>query len=372
MAAAPTAVPHRHAVLHELRVAAVDRLTEDSVAISFSVPAELRDEYRFVEGQHVSVRCPAAGDDLRRSYSICSPASSERLRIGVKHIPGGVFSAYALSRLRPGEALEVMTPVGGFHVPLDPSRARRHVAIAAGSGVTPILSIAATTLAEEKASEFILILGNRSAQSVMFLEELEDLKDRHPARFTLYHVLSRESRESELLTGRIDATKLERFLNLLRPAPAVDHWFLCGPAPLVALCRSVLGEHGAEPGRVHAELFHVEGATPRRAGEEGPAERPQEPVAGGATVRLLLDGRQSSVSVPKDGEVILDAALRVRGDTPYSCRDGVCGTCRARVVAGEVRMDRCHALEPAEVEAGFALACQSHPVSDDVTLDFDA
>lgn len=359
-------------MLHELPVAAVDPLTEDSVAITFAVPAELRDAYRFIQGQHLSVRCAAAGDDLRRSYSISSPAGSGRLSIGVKRIPGGVFSGYAMSRLRPGDVLEVMTPVGGFHVPLDPSLARRHVAIAAGSGVTPVLSIAATTLAEEPASEFTLILGNRGAPSIMFLEELEDLKDRHPARFTLHHVLSGETRESELLSGRIDASKLRRFLGLLEPATGVDHWFLCGPAPLVALCRAVLGEHGVAPGRVHAELFHVETASPRRSPDERAGERPPDASTAGATIRLLLDGRESTVSVLKEGEVILDAALRVRADTPYSCRDGVCGTCRARVVAGEVRMDRCHALEASEVEAGFVLACQSHPVSDGVTLDFDA
>ncbi len=366
----------RHAVFHELRVSAVDPLTDDAVALTFEVPPELRDAYRHVQGQHLSVRCPACGDDLRRSYSVCTPAGSGVLRIGVRRIAGGAFSGHAMSRLRPGDGVEVMTPVGGFHVPLEPGRARRHVAIAAGSGVTPILSIAATTLAVETRSEVLLILANRGSASVMFLEELGDLKDRYPTRFSLYHVLSREAQESELLSGRIDAAKLGRFLDLLPPPDQVDAWLLCGPEPMIATCRAALAKWGVDPDRVHSELFHVEGARPRRASRvasEGHAgEAATSFPEGGSRVTLILDGRETGLLVPGDGEVILDAALRVRPDAPYSCRDGVCGTCRARVVQGQVRMDRCHALEPGEVEAGFVLTCQSHPVSDAVTLDYDA
>jgi ring-1,2-phenylacetyl-CoA epoxidase subunit PaaE len=371
----------RHAVFHELRVSAVDPLTDDAVALTFEVPSELRDEYRHVQGQHVSVRCSACGDDLRRSYSVCTAAGSGVLRIGVRRLPGGAFSGHAMERLRPGDAVEVMTPVGGFHVPLEPDRARRHVAIAAGSGVTPILSIAATTLAVETRSEVILVLANRSSASVMFLEELGDLKDRHPTRFSLYHVLSREAQESELLSGRLDASRLGRLLDLLLPAGPVDAWLLCGPEPMIATCRAVLAERGVDPERIHSELFHVEGSLPRRPAAAAPEVRAGEIAAsgpgatlggGGSRVTLILDGRETGLQVPADGEVILDAALRVRPDAPYSCRDGVCGTCRARVVQGQVRMDRCHALESGEVEAGFVLTCQAHPVSEAVTLDYDA
>ncbi|MGA8015289.1 MAG: 1,2-phenylacetyl-CoA epoxidase subunit PaaE [Candidatus Dormiibacterota bacterium] len=358
----------RHAVFHELRVAAVEPLTEDSVSVTFEVPPELRAEYEFVQGQHLPVRCLAAGDDVRRNYSICSPAGSGILRIGVKRLPGGVFSGYAHTALRAGDPIEVMTPTGGFHVPLDPARARRHVALAAGSGITPILSIVATTLAVEPRSEVVLIAGNRTSQSIMFLEELEDLKNRYLARLAVHHVLSREAQESELLNGRVDAQKLHSFLDELIPPGTVDAWFVCGPQSMIVGCRAVLLERGVEVARIHSELFHAEGATQRSA----PAAVPV--TTGGATaqVTVLLDGRGSTFAMPRDGEVILDAALRVRGEAPYSCRSGVCGTCRARLVEGEVRMDECNALEGSDIDAGFVLACQSHPVSNSVTLDFDA
>ena len=363
----------RHAVFHELTVVAVEPLTDDAVAVTFDVPTELRDAYRHLQGQHVSVRCPACGDDLRRSYSVSTPAGSGVLRIGVKRIPGGAFSGHAMSRLRPGDAVEVMTPVGGFNVPPDPARARRHLAIAAGSGVTPILSIASTTLAVETRSEVILILANRSSASVMFLGELGDLKDRYPTRFSLYHVLSREAQESELLSGRIDAGRLHRLLDLLLPPGPVDAWLLCGPEPMIATCRAVLADRGVAPELVHSELFHVEAPVPRHPRAAEPAAPDLDATAGaGSLVTLILDGRETRLRVPGDGAAILDAALRLRADAPYSCRDGVCGTCRARVVEGKVRMDRCHALEPAEVAAGFVLTCQSHPVSDAVVLDYDA
>ncbi|HYA00724.1 MAG TPA: 1,2-phenylacetyl-CoA epoxidase subunit PaaE [Candidatus Binatia bacterium] len=358
----------RHAVFHELRVSAIEPLTDDSVAISFAVPAELREAYAFVQGQHLSLRCTVAGDDVRRTYSISTPAGSGTLRIGVKRLPGGVFSGYAHSRLRVGDPIEVMTPTGGFHVPLDPAASRRYAAVAAGSGITPILSIIATTLEVEPRSDVVLILGNRTAQSVMFLEDLADLKNRYLPRLAIHHVLSREPQESDLLSGRIDAEKMRRFLDLLLPAGPVHEWFLCGPEPMIDGCRAVLIESGIAPGRIHSELFHVEGSAAR-------PEVTAQPVPSGApdaAVTVILDGRGSMFTMARDGEVILDAALRVRGDAPYSCKSGVCGTCRAKLVQGRVRMDRCHALEPPEVDAGFVLACQSRPVSDSVTLDFDA
>jgi ring-1,2-phenylacetyl-CoA epoxidase subunit PaaE len=358
--------PPRHAVAHQLRVSRVEPLTDDAVGVTFEVPPELRAEYRHLQGQHVSVRCPAAGDDLRRSYSICTPAASGVLRIAVKLLPGGVFSTYAHTRLRPGEAVEVMTPVGRFHVPLDPALRRHHAGIAAGSGIAPILSLAATTLEVEPRSRFTILYGNRTTASIIFLEELADLKDRFLDRLAVHHVLSREPRDSELLSGRLDGPRLRRLFAALLPPESVDEWFLCGPPGMLEDGRAVLAECGVDRGRVHVELYHAEGGAPRP-----PLQRSSQGASRGATVTVLLDGRGSSFPVDPCGEVILDAALRARPEAPYSCRAGVCGTCRARVVEGRVRMDACHALEPAEVAAGYVLACQSHPETDTVTLDFD-
>ncbi|MFZ5851120.1 MAG: 1,2-phenylacetyl-CoA epoxidase subunit PaaE [Actinomycetota bacterium] len=367
MTAPARTVAPRHAVFHRLRVAAVDRLTDDAVAVTFDVPSALVEEYRFVQGQHVAVRLAAEPGDVRRNYSICSSVASGRLRIGIRHIPGGVFSSYALTRLRPGDELEVMTPVGRFHTPLDPGQARRYAAVVAGSGITPVLSILATTLETEPASAFTLLYGNRSTASVMFLDELADLKDRFPTRLVVHHVLSREPREPELFHGRLDGPRLARFLDLLLPPGGVDEWFLCGPLPMVEQARATLRAFGVDPRHVHAELFHV-GPAPAP-----PAPRAAEPAAGrAATVTVRLDGRSSTFPLPRDGESVLEAALRVRPDAPYACKGGVCGTCRARLVEGRVRMDRNYALEEAEREAGFVLACQSHPDSDTVVLDFDA
>lgn len=366
-AAEPVAQPRRHAVLHELRVATVEPLTEDSMSITFDVPAPLRDAYDFVQGQHVSVRCRVAGDEVRRNYSICTAAGSGILRIAVKRLEGGVFSSYAHTQLRSGDVLEVMTPTGRFHTALDPTRARHHAFVAAGSGITPILSLLATTLAVEPHSRVTLLDGNRTTASIMFLEELCDLKNRYRERFQMVHVLSRERQESELLSGRLDPERLSRVLDALVDPAGVDEWYVCGPKPMIDGARATLAGRGVEAARIHSELFH--------AGDEPPAARPPRTAAGAAgtsRVTVILDGRSSTFELAPDGERILDAALRVRGEAPYACRDGVCGTCRARVVEGAVAMDRNHALEREEVDAGFVLACQSHPTSPTVTLDFDA
>lgn len=367
--AAPPAAPRRHAVFHTLRVSAVEPLTEDSVTITFDVPAELRDAYAFTQGQHVSVRCTVAGDDVRRNYSICTPAGSGVLRIAVKRLDGGVFSSHAHTRLRAGDALEVMTPTGRFHAELDPARRRHHCFVAAGSGITPVLSLLATTLQVEPRSTATLLYGNRTTASIMFLEELFDLKNRHPERLHLVHVLSRERQEAELLCGRIDGERLGRLLDALVPTAGVDEWYVCGPRLMIEEARATLGSRGVDAARIHSELFHTGRAreTPAAA-----APAPDAEAGTASRVTVLLDGRSSSFSLGAGGEPVLDAALRVRGDAPYACKDGVCGTCRARVVSGAVTMERNHALEPDEVAAGFVLACQAHPVSPEVTLDFDA
>jgi ring-1,2-phenylacetyl-CoA epoxidase subunit PaaE len=348
---------------HPLRVAGIDRLTADAVTITLDVPQDLREEFRYRAGQHLSVRSPVLGDGVRRNYSLCAPATSGRVQIGVKRIPGGTFSEYATERLRPGDVLEAMTPTGSFGPVLRPGRARRYAAIAAGSGITPVLSILATALEVEADSTASLVYVNRSTADVMFLEELADLKDRHTGRFQLVHVLDGEPRDVGLLSGRLDAERLGRLLDGLVGVPGVDEWYLCGPLPLTDTARAVLLARGADPEHVHRELFHV----------GPPSPRPPVPAdeGTGASVTAVLDGRSCTFRLPCDGAPILDAVLRVRPEAPYACKNAVCGTCRALVLEGEVEMDASYALEPDERRAGYVLTCQAHPVGERVTVDYD-
>ncbi|MEU1808346.1 phenylacetate-CoA oxygenase/reductase subunit PaaK [Micromonospora sp. WMMD1076] len=360
----------RRPVFHPLPVAAVDRLTDDSVSITFAVPEALRETFAFSAGQHLTVRRPADGDgeEVRRSYSICSTpdelARHGRLRIGVREVPGGAFSAYACGALRGGDTVEVLPPLGHFTSAFTPDRARRYGAVAAGSGITPVLGLAATALATEPRSTFTLVYGNRTANSVMFAEELADLKDRYPTRLHLVHVLSREMGESALLSGRIDADRLTRLLDTVVPGDEIEEWFLCGPYGMVVDAKAVLAGRGVPGAAVHTELFHVD-APPE------PVRRETDRPGAGTEVTILLDGRSSSFTMGRD-ERVLDAALRVRGELPYACKGGVCSTCRAKVTAGEVTMARNYALEPDEIAAGYVLTCQSSPVTDALTVDYDA
>lgn len=372
MAATPQ---RRHAVFHPLTVAAVDRLTDDAVAITLAVPDDLAADYRFSAGQHVTVRCTLAGDEVRRNYSICSSAPAGALRIGVKHLAGGVFSTYAAEKLQPGDVLEVMTPSGSFTAPFEPSRSRHYGAIAAGSGITPILSLLATALETEPDSRATLIYANRTSQSVMFLDELSDLKDTYLERLCVLHVLSRERQEAEALSGRLDPGRFARLLDEVVAGP-VDDWFLCGPLALTDDVRAVLLERGAEPADIHRELFFVNAPPPAPAGAAAravPGGSGVSPLIDGACeVTVVLDGRPSTFSLSASGATILDATLAVRPDAPYACKNGMCGTCRAKVTDGEAVMDRNYALEDEEIAAGFVLACQAHPTSPRLSLDFDA
>ncbi|MFE1873624.1 2Fe-2S iron-sulfur cluster-binding protein [Streptomyces sp. NPDC059496] len=362
----------RHGAFHPLTVAAVDRLTDDSVALTLRVPEELREDYRHAPGQHLTLRraAPEGGAEVRRTYSICSPAPSadgpgpERLRVGVRLVEGGEFSTFAHKEIAAGDVLEVMVPAGRFVLEPTAAPASGHyAAIVGGSGITPVLSIAASLLAARPDARFCLVRSDRTAASTMFLEEVADLKDRYPARFQLVTVLSREEQESGLPSGRLDEERLASLLPALLPVTEVTGWFLCGPYGLVQGAERALGALGVARTRVHEEIFHVEDTTPtaRPAGSPAPAH-------GRVTARL--DGRSGTWPV-QDGESLLDAVLRNRADAPYACKGGVCGTCRAFVVSGEVRMERNFALEVEETEAGFVLACQSHPVTEEVEIDFD-
>ncbi|WP_035812362.1 1,2-phenylacetyl-CoA epoxidase subunit PaaE [Jiangella gansuensis] len=354
----------RHSVVHRLRVADVERLTDDAVAVTLDVPPELAADYEFAAGQHLNVSLPG-GDGVRRSYSICSPAGSGVLRFAVKRLPGGAFSEHALATLAAGDELDVMTPAGRFTPSFDPAQARHYTAVAAGSGITPVMSIAATALAVEPHSEVTLLYGNRTSSSVMFLDELADLKDRFPDRFRVLHALSREPGTTHLLSGRLDAERLARLIDHLLPPDTVDEWYLCGPYDMITAARSVLAGHGVDRAHVHAELYHV--------GDAPPAPRPQaRPVPAHCEVTAVLDGRRSDVVLDDPDETVLEAVLRARNDAPFACKGGVCGTCRAKVLAGEVTMERHYALEDDEIAAGYVLTCQSHPTTPTLEVDYDA
>ncbi len=364
----------RRAVFHDLRVTAVERLTDQAVAVSFAVPEELREEFAFEPGQHLTLRAEVDGQDVRRSYSICLSRTEARrrgeLRVATARVPGGVMSAWLNDRVTAGDTISVMTPMGSFVCPTDPAATRHHVAVAGGSGITPVLSLLSTALEEEPGSRATLVFGNRRTDSIMFLEELMGLKNLYPGRFTLVNVLSREAQDVELFHGRIDRERFEQFLATLVPVDDVDEWYLCGPFGMVETVREVLAERGVDEHHVHHEVFHVEdAASPARTVIDDVAEQTDAPAA---TVTITLDGRTTQVPMRSRAETILAATLRERPDAPFSCTGGVCGTCRARVVDGEVTMDRNYALEPDEVAAGLVLACQSHPVTDTVTLDYDA
>lgn len=354
-------------MFHPLRVAEVRPLTDDSVTISFEVPEELRGAYRYAPGQHIAIRRRVDGAEIRRTYSLCDPvpahsgdpgAGPRRLRVGVRLVEGGGFSAYALKELAAGDVLDVMTPAGRFV--LEP-RPGRFAAVVGGSGITPVLSQIGTMLSREPRASFCLIRSDRTTASTMFLEEVADLKDRWPDRFHLVSALSREEQQAGLPSGRLDKDRLTALIPALLPVAAVDGWYLCGPLGLVTAAERALRALGVPRSRVHQEIFHV---------DEVPAA-PTGAIPGGATVRATLDGRGGSWPA-LDGESVLETVLRNRSDAPYACKGGVCGTCRTKLVSGEVRMDRNFALEPEETEAGYVLACQSHPVTPVVEVDFDA
>jgi ring-1,2-phenylacetyl-CoA epoxidase subunit PaaE len=367
--------PARHrARFHTLSVTDVERLTDDAVALSFAIPDELADEFVFEPGQHLTLRATIDGQDVRRSYSICRsrPDALQRkeLRVASARVAGGLMSNWINDSVVAGDQIEVMTPLGGFTSATQPDSIRHHVAIAAGSGITPVMSLLSTALAEEPRSRVTLIFGNRWTTSIMFLEELEDLKNEYPDRFHLINVLSREAQDVELFHGRIDRERLERILDAIVPVPTVDEWYLCGPFGLVETAQSLLADLGVDPHHVHHEVFHVDDSGAPVATVEPVVRAPGAPPE--AVVTVNLDGRTTVIEMPSRNESILAATLRARPDAPFSCTGGVCGTCRARLVEGEVRMDRNYALEPEEVAAGIVLACQSHPITATVSLDYDA
>ncbi|MDT0453087.1 2Fe-2S iron-sulfur cluster-binding protein [Streptomyces hesseae] len=357
----------RHGAFHPLRVTAVEPLTDDSVAVTLAVPPALRAGFRHAPGQHLALRRTVDGMEIRRTYSICGrapgPDGPETLRVAVRLVDGGAFSTYALKELTAGDTVEVMAPAGRFVLRPRPGR---FAAIVGGSGITPVLSIVSTLLASEPEARFCLIRSDRTTASTMFLDEVADLKDRYPDRLQLVQTLSREEQQAGPASGRLDEERLTRLLPALLPVGAVDGWFLCGPHGLVEGAERALRALDVPRERIHEEIFHV---------EEIPTgtTAPQADKATALThskVTAKLDGRSGSWPV-RDGETLLETVLRNRADAPYACKGGVCGTCRAFLVSGEVRMDRNFALEQEELDAGYVLACQSHATTEKVELDFD-
>jgi ring-1,2-phenylacetyl-CoA epoxidase subunit PaaE len=348
---------------HALEVAEVRRETPECVALRFDVPSEFADEYRFVQGQHLTLRAVLDGEELRRSYSICSGVDDGDLCVAVKKIGGGRFSAWVNESVKAGDTIDVMTPEGRFFTPLDPAHAKHYVAFAAGSGITPVLSLIRTVLAREPHSRFTLIYGNRRQASVIFHEALEDLKDRYLTRFVLFNVFSREVQDIELFNGRIDAAKVHAFLDTLIPAATIDEAFVCGPASMIDEVEVALIGAGVPRERVHIERFGVPGAAV--------IEPIDDTEAAEAHITLIIDGVRREVEFHRGQHSILDAGREAGIDLPYSCKGGMCSTCRGKLVEGEVRMAKNYALEPHEVEQGFVLTCQSYPLTEQVVISYD-
>ncbi|HNR23284.1 MAG TPA: 2Fe-2S iron-sulfur cluster-binding protein [Steroidobacteraceae bacterium] len=355
---------------------------EDAVSLSFAVPPQLRDVYRFEAGQHIAVRM---GDGERRTYSIVSPQGDATLRIGVRLQPDGRVSRFLTHRLAVGESLDVLTPNGSFHTRITPERAGRFIAFAAGSGITSVLSIASTVLAEEPLSRFMLFYGNRTAASTMFLEEVMALKNRWPDRFAAHFLMSREPQDIALLNGRIDGARVREFARVFFDPAAVDEFFICGPGSMNDDVAAALRELGAT-GRIHTEYFRVAAvpaapaapaAAPASVSAAAPAPTPELAAAGvaagvGTRVTVLMDGRRRSFAMAAhDTRTVLDAAAEAGIELPFSCRAGVCSTCRARVLKGEVVMEQNHALEDWELAEGFVLCCQAHPTTTELELTYD-
>ncbi len=348
-----------------LRVAELRRETPDAVSIAFEVPTHLRPDFQFAAGQYLTLRKTLGGEEVRRSYSICSGPDDGELRIAVKRVDGGTFSVWANSGIGTGDTIDVMTPTGRFGVAYAPNEARVYAAFAAGSGITPVLSIARGILSREPHSRVFLFYGNRSTGDMLFREPLEELKDRYMGRLSVFYVLSQEQQDVPVLNGRLDAGKVRLLLRYVVPADMVDHAFICGPAGMTDEIEATLLDLGLRPEQLHIERFvSALGGKPR------PKPTPVQTETPFATAALIADGRRAEVPVGA-GESVLDAALRAGLDLPYACKGGMCSTCRARVQQGTVEMEVNFSLEPWEVAAGFVLTCQARPTTPFVVIDYD-
>lgn len=352
---------------HSLVVKSLQRETAEAVSIEFDVPTSLQKEFSFTQGQNIAIRTTLQGKEVRRNYSICSSPLENRLCVAVKKIEGGLFSTYANEVLKKGDVLEVMPPTGKFFTPLHPTQKKQYLALAAGSGITPVLSLIKTTLATEPESHFTLVYGNRTRHSILFFEELENLKNRYLQRLNLIYILSREKTESVLHVGRIDAEKLTA-LSPLIPYTEMDEIFLCGPREMIETARDFLVTKGLDKKRIHLELFHA-----GTAGTTTATRNTTGNTSVKSNIQLRIDGREILVKIPlQDTQTILDAALQQGADLPFACKGGMCCTCKAKLIEGEVSMDVHWGLEEEELAQGFILTCQSHPKTERIVVDFDA
>lgn len=352
---------------HPVPLKEVRRETADCVSLLFDIPSDLQQAFAFTQGQSLTLRHIINGEEVRRTYSICSSPLDGEWRVAVKKVPGGIFSTYANEVLKKGDIIELMQPVGRFNTPLDPGRARKYLAIAAGSGITPVLSLIKTTLATEPDSEFVLVYGNRSRQSIIFFEALEALKNKYINRFSVYHILSRERTESALNSGRITKEKLGELKSLIN-YEQLDECFICGPEAMIFDSKAFLEQNGVNTRKIHFELF------------TSPGQQQKNKTASDSTggsealsrITIRLDGRSIDFDLPlNSNKTLLDAALQQGADLPYACKGGMCCTCKAKLVEGQVSMDVHWGLEEEEVEQGYILTCQSHPQTEKLVVDFD-
>jgi len=351
---------------HSLKVKDIKNETQDCVSISFDIPPELQKVFEFKQGQSLTLRKILEGEEIRRSYSICTSPFDNELRVAVKKVQGGLLSTFANTILKVGDVIDVMPPSGNFHTQLHSSNKKNYVALAAGSGITPLISIIKTTLLTEANSTFTLVFGNKNHSSIIFKEELEALKDKYIERFRLYHVLSRERMEAEINYGRINAEKCFQFTKLI-DFNAADEFFICGPEEMIFGVRDFLEQKGIDKRKIHFELF----TTPLRKTSSYSPQATNQLNKETSKITVTLDGRSFDFDLDYDSNNILDAALAQGADLPYACKGGVCTTCKAKLVKGQVEMEVNYGLEPDEVEAGFILTCQSHPRSEKIMVDFD-
>jgi ring-1,2-phenylacetyl-CoA epoxidase subunit PaaE len=352
---------------HKLAIKEIRRETPDCVSVAFDIPEELKNAFTFKQGQSLTMRTILGGEEIRRTYSICSSPLDNEWRVAIKKVEGGVFSSFANDELKKGDVLELMQPVGKFYTELDSQQKKNYLAFAAGSGITPVLSLIKTTLLTEPQSNFTLVYGNRSKSSIIFKEELEALKDKFLNRFRVYHILSREITDTPLNSGRIDVDKLVE-LNKVIDYPKMDEVFICGPELMIFCVKEFLEQKNIPKKNIHFELF----TTP---GEKAANVKRQTASLGGdsskSRITLKIDGIMFDFDLSNDQQTILDAALQQGADLPFACKGGVCTTCKAKLLEGEVEMDVHWGLEQDEIDAGYILTCQSHPRSEKVVIDFD-
>jgi ring-1,2-phenylacetyl-CoA epoxidase subunit PaaE len=351
---------------HSLKIKKITKETPECISVTFDVPEEKKTVFNFIQGQFLTLKKNINDEEIRRSYSICSCAVNEDLSIAIKLVPDGKFSSFANNFLKIGDDIEVMPPAGRFHTLLDSSNKKKYVAVAAGSGITPVMSLIKTILITEKSSEIVLLYGNKNRNSIIFKTQLENLKNKYIDRFSIYHILSREQTDAEIFSGRINADKINYFLNHIINAKTIDEVFICGPEEMIMDVKTTLHNRGVDLKNIHFELFGASGSIKKNIEESNSDESGEM-----SNVTIQVDGAITHILLRYNGETILDAALKHGADLPFACKGGVCTTCRAKLEKGNVIMDVNYGLEPDEIKEGFILTCQSHPRSGELVVNFD-